>query len=67
MKSIGIFLLTSNNTAAISDLEKFLGSEAETLCHFTFLFSPMALPPHSGPRPLIQFRNYFLQIVRLLG
>jgi hypothetical protein len=31
-----------------------------------FLF-PMALPAHSGPRPLIQFSNYFLQRVELLG
>jgi hypothetical protein len=27
----------------------------------------MALPAHSGPWPLIQFRNYFSQIVGLLG
>jgi hypothetical protein len=27
----------------------------------------MALPAHSGPRPLIQFRNHFSQTVRLLG
>jgi hypothetical protein len=31
-----------------------------------FIFS-MALPAHSGPRPLIQFRNHFLQTVGLLG
>jgi hypothetical protein len=30
------------------------------------LFS-MALPAHSGPRPVIQFRNHFLQTVWLLG
>jgi hypothetical protein len=30
------------------------------------LFS-MALPAHSGPRPLIQFRNHFSQMVGLLG
>jgi hypothetical protein len=27
----------------------------------------MALPDHSGPRPLIQFRNYFSQTAELLG
>jgi hypothetical protein len=27
----------------------------------------MALPAHSGPRPLIQFRNHFSQTVGLLG
>jgi hypothetical protein len=27
----------------------------------------MALPAHSGPRPLIQFRNHFSQTVRILG
>jgi hypothetical protein len=27
----------------------------------------MALPTHSGPRPLIQFRNHFSQTVGLLG
>jgi hypothetical protein len=27
----------------------------------------MALPPHSGPRPLIQFRKHFSQTVGLLG
>jgi hypothetical protein len=32
----------------------------------TFFFS-MALPAHSRPRPLIQFRNHFSQTVELLG
>jgi hypothetical protein len=27
----------------------------------------MALPYHSGPRPVIQFRNHFSQTVGLLG
>jgi hypothetical protein len=27
----------------------------------------MALPAHSGPGPLIQFRNHFSQLVELLG
>jgi hypothetical protein len=31
------------------------------------IFFPMALPAHSGPRPLIQFRNQFTQTVGLLG
>jgi hypothetical protein len=31
-----------------------------------FFFS-MPLPAHSGPRPLIQFRNHFSQTVGLLG
>jgi hypothetical protein len=31
------------------------------------LFLPMALPAHSGPRPLIKFRNHFSQTVGLLG
>jgi hypothetical protein len=30
-------------------------------------FFSMALPAHSGPRPLIQFRNHFSQSVGLLG
>jgi hypothetical protein len=30
-------------------------------------FFSMALPAHSGPRPLIQFRNHFSQTVGLLG
>jgi hypothetical protein len=30
-------------------------------------FFSMALPAHSGPRPLIQFLNYFSQTVRPLG
>jgi hypothetical protein len=33
---------------------------------FQYFFS-MALPTHSGPKPLIQFRNYFSQTVGLLG
>jgi hypothetical protein len=33
---------------------------------YKFLFS-MAFPAHSGPRPLIQFRNHFSQTVGLLG
>jgi hypothetical protein len=32
----------------------------------TFFFT-LALPVHSGPRPLIQFRNHFSQTVGLLG
>jgi hypothetical protein len=31
------------------------------------IFFSMALPAHSGPRPLIQFRNHFSQTVGLLG
>jgi hypothetical protein len=36
--------------------------------HLSFFFSPppMALPAHSGPRPLIQFRNHISQTVGLL-
>jgi hypothetical protein len=33
---------------------------------FLFFFT-MALPAHSGPRPLIQFRNHFSQTAGLLG
>jgi hypothetical protein len=33
---------------------------------FHMHFCTMALPAHSGPRPLIQFRNCFLQTVGLL-
>jgi hypothetical protein len=32
-----------------------------------FFFFSMALPAHSGPWPLIQFRNHFSQTVGLLG
>jgi hypothetical protein len=35
-----------------------------SLCNNIFL---MALPAHSGPRPLIQFRNHFSHTVGLLG
>jgi hypothetical protein len=42
--------------------------------HYVFFFffysfppPPMALPAHSGPRPLIQFYNHFTQTVGLLG
>jgi hypothetical protein len=35
--------------------------------YFVLFFFPMALPAHSGPRPLIQFRNHFSQTVGLLG
>jgi hypothetical protein len=31
------------------------------------VFVSMALPAHSGPRPLIQFRNHFSQTEGLLG
>jgi hypothetical protein len=31
------------------------------------VFLLMTLPAHSGPRPLIQFRNNFLQTVGLFG
>jgi hypothetical protein len=31
------------------------------------MFFPMTLPAHSGPRPLIQFRNHLSQRVGLLG
>jgi hypothetical protein len=34
--------------------------------HFIF-FSSITLPPHSGPRPLIQFCNHFSQAVGLFG
>jgi hypothetical protein len=34
---------------------------------FVRIFFSMDLPAHSGPRPLIQFRDYFLQTVGLLG
>jgi hypothetical protein len=40
-------------------------SKLISLCPTLFLFS-MALPAHSGPRRLIQFRNYFSQTVGLL-
>jgi hypothetical protein len=33
----------------------------------TGIFFSMALVAHSGPRPLIQFRNHFSQTVGLLG
>jgi hypothetical protein len=32
-----------------------------------YVYITMALPAHSGPRPLIQFRNHFSQSVGLLG
>jgi hypothetical protein len=35
-----------------------------SFCRFFF---QMALPAHSGPRPIIQFRNHFSQTVGLLG
>jgi hypothetical protein len=35
-------------------------------CNYNQLFFSMALPAHSGPRPLIQFRNHFSQTVGLL-
>jgi hypothetical protein len=35
--------------------------------HKAAIFFSMALPAHSGPRPLIQFRNHFSQTVGLLG
>jgi hypothetical protein len=38
-----------------------------SLLYFPFFFSSRALPSHSGPRPLIHFRNRFSQIVVLLG
>jgi hypothetical protein len=34
---------------------------------FLYLFISMALPAHSGPRPLIEFRNLSSQTVGLLG
>jgi hypothetical protein len=34
---------------------------------FIVIFFSMALPAHSGPRPLIQFRNHFSQTVGFLG
>jgi hypothetical protein len=38
-----------------------------TLSRGYALFFPLALPAHSGPRPVIQFRNHFSQTVWLLG
>jgi hypothetical protein len=37
-----------------------------TVLIYTYSFS-IALPAHSGPRSLIQFRNHFSQMVGLLG
>jgi hypothetical protein len=40
------------------------------ILHFVHIacdFSSIALPVHSGPWPLIQFRNHFLQTVGSLG
>jgi hypothetical protein len=38
-----------------------------TVNEYNFFFFAMALPAHSGPRPLTQFRNHFSQTVGLLG
>jgi hypothetical protein len=43
---------------------KFLKYSEKLPCYYFFSIVP---PAHSGPRPLIQFRNYFLQTVGLLG
>jgi hypothetical protein len=37
----------------------------EELNHF--IYSSMAVKPFVGPWPLLQFRNFFTQTVRLLG
>jgi hypothetical protein len=37
------------------------------VCVCFFFFCTMVLPGHSGPWPLIQFRNHFSQMVGLLG
>jgi hypothetical protein len=37
------------------------------ILHIFNFFLSMALPAHSGPWPLIQFRNHFSQTVGLLG
>jgi hypothetical protein len=34
---------------------------------WAYFFFPMALPAHSGPSPLLQFRNHILETVGLLG
>jgi hypothetical protein len=36
-------------------------------CHVNLIIISMALPAHSGPRPVIRFRNHFSQMVGLLG
>jgi hypothetical protein len=50
-------MLTLDNSALL---------QSETL-RLTKLFFSISLPAQSGPRPLIQFRNYFSQTVGLLG
>jgi hypothetical protein len=35
--------------------------------YLNYFYFSMALPAHSGPRPLIQFRNHFSETVGLLG
>jgi hypothetical protein len=52
--------------AYYSTLEMEAESSFETSANFHHFFS-MALPDHSGLRPLIQFRNHFSQTVGLLG
>jgi hypothetical protein len=43
-------------------------SHASNVRPFSIMsFFSMALPAHSGPWPLIQFRNHFSQTVGLLG
>jgi hypothetical protein len=40
---------------------------AMTVMNLTFTFFSMAFPAHSGPWPLIQFRNHLKQTVGLIG
>jgi hypothetical protein len=44
-----------------------MSSLGHLVCAFMCVCFSMALPAHSGPRPLIQFRNHFSQTVGLLG
>jgi hypothetical protein len=47
-------------------LVRFVCCNLPVRCHGN-VFSLMALPAHSGPWPLIQFRNHFSQTLGLLG
>jgi hypothetical protein len=47
-------------------LDNRSGHKRESSCKFVMIFL-MTLPAHSGPLPIIQFRNHFSQTVGLLG
>jgi hypothetical protein len=58
--------LVATDACNIVTQEKGTDISAVTCISGWFFFS-MALPAHSGPRPLFQFRNHFSQTVGLLG